>query len=73
MGWLENTFGTVGPSAGAGATLTPEQQSAQWERARNTPMGQAAQRATDATNKLNRDKELASMQAKRDEIAVSQG
>lgn len=73
MGWLENTFGTVGPSAGTGTTLTPEQQSAQWERTRNTPMGQAAQRATDATNQLKRDQVLAEMAAKRDEIAVSQG
>lgn len=71
--WLEQTFGSTGPSAGPSPTWTPQQYS-DWLTAFNqTPAGQAAQRARDQTVELNRKQVLDQLQMQRDQIALQRG
>ncbi len=71
--FLEQTFGTTGPSAGPSPTWTPQQYSDWLTQFNSTPAGQAAQRARDQTAELNRKQILDRLQAERDQILVQQG
>lgn len=66
--WLENTFGTVGPSA------NPYRQYQQW---RNeywaSPEGLREMDAYEQTTRLNRRELLARLKAERDRIAIAKG
>lgn len=71
--WLEQTFGSTGPSAGPSQTWTPQQYSDWLTQFQNTPAGQAASRARDQTVELNRKQILDNLQMQRDQIALQQG
>jgi len=71
--FLEQTFGTTGPSAGPSPTWTPQQYSDWLMAFNNTPAGQAAQRARDQTAELNRRQVLEELQRKRDELTLTKG
>lgn len=67
--FLEQTFGTTGPSAPSPYQQLLNYQQQYWA----SPMGIAERDAYDQTNRLNRRQVLAQMQAQRDQIALQRG